>query len=153
MHGLEINSLKQVNDNYEYIHYSNSLLEIRSKYKQSQVLSVPILEKILPGNIGKYIYPNDSIIHLKDGTKITKLIFNKILNDENNPNNSVKCHNMIFDVPTENEHVEEELIEYDLEDDNENSDEDNEEDVEEDEGWGEEDDEEDFDDAEPPIEF
>lgn len=152
--GFEINSLKYSNGPYKFIHFSDKNLEIRSSYSLEDVLECNILTKTLPGNLGKYIFPSDSVLILKDGSKISKAMFNKILENYSRHSEKINHTDVIFDVPTEKSTME--VIEDDESDINgelteEEIDEDGE---EEDDEWEEgEEEEEEFDDPETLTEF
>tara|TARA_E500000178_G_C16399699_1_gene478115 strand:+ start:28 stop:513 length:486 start_codon:yes stop_codon:yes gene_type:complete len=154
--GFEINSLKYVNGLYNVTHYSDKNIEIKSSRSLEDVLDCKILSKSLPGNLGKYIFPIDSILVMKDGTKITKLIFSKLLENYSRQSEKINHTDIIFDVPTDKDTVEEEEAEDDESDVNEDIVEyEIDEECEEEEGeWEDEGEEEvDFDDAEPLTEF
>ena len=152
IHGLEIDTLKSIEGNYLYVHYSDKNLEIRSKYPIEEILDHNISKKKLPGNLGMYVYPEDSIICYTNNNKITKSSFNTILKEEKCINRRSSIKNIILDVPVvlEQEDDENEEIEEDEEED-EDCDEIS--DIEEDENvdWENEDDEE-FDFQEPIVE-
>ena len=146
--GFEINCQKNVHDEYKHIHFSDTVFEIRSKYTQEEILDVDPINKILPGNLGKYIYPYDSILIFKDGTKINKSNFNKLMNDKSFINRAYKRSDLIFDVPNVNDIKEEQEEEEECENDEESEDGIDLEDVESDQEDWEEEDVEEFEDLE-----
>jgi hypothetical protein len=149
MQGIEISSLQNTNKMYKYIHYTDEFVEIRSNYEPKHVLDHDIVTRKLPGNLGTYIYPYDSILCFKNGSVINKVIFNKILKDDKFTFKQHNRSNMVFDVPNFHENIDDE---NDDEIEEERSEGDEEHDTEEehsDEGEWDEDEVVDFDDVEP----
>ena len=139
--GIQIKSGKTVEGEYKFIHCAFNNLEIRSDYDTDSVLENDILEKIIPGNMGSFIYPSDAILRFKDNKVINKSILKSLMKDGKLAEKIYDSHNLVFDVPTNKDLQEEddEEEEGDVEEENESDNEDNFADVE-DEWDGEEDD-------------
>lgn len=115
IHGLHIDSLTSKNENLKNIHYEDDLLVIKSSYLPEDVMTEKITQRILPGNIGAFIYPYDSVLYFKDNRNINKQIFNKFVKDQKLFYKKNYVSNMVFDVPTEN--LNEEIVEEESEND------------------------------------
>ena len=108
--GIEIKSSKIVKGEYEFVHFCENQIEIRSKFDKNYVLENDVLEKKLPGNLGSYIYPHDAILCFNNNYKINKNVFKEIMKNATTKIEKYYEKDLIFDVPTNCiEETEEEL--------------------------------------------
>ena len=149
--GIEIKSSKFVKDEYEFVHFCENQIEIRSKFDKNYVLENDILDKKLPGNLGSYIYPYDAIICFSNNYKINKNVFKEIMKNATTNIEKYDTRDLIFDVPNSNcvEEDEDEDVDVEEESDSDN----NEEDFYEEEVWDDDEDDEISDENEENTEF
>jgi len=117
--GIEIKTSKVVKDEYKYIHFCENQIEIRSKFDKDFVLENDVLDKKLPGNLGSYIYPYDSIICFRNNYKMNKNVFKEIMKNATTNIEKYDTHDLVFDVPNSNCVEEDEEDDVDVEEESE----------------------------------
>ena len=150
--GIEIKSSKFVKGEYEFVHFCENQIEIRSNFEKKDVLENDILDKKLPGNLGSYIYPYDAVICFSNNYKMNKNVFKEIMKNAKTNIEKYDTHDSIFDVPNSSNCVEE-YEEEDVDVDEESESDNNEDEFYEEEVWEDEEEDEISDENEDNTEF
>ena len=80
--GVRLSDGKNHVDIGKHVHLSNETWSITSNVSPSDILSHDVLDRVLPGALGAFVYPNDAVFHIMDKPNTTNAHFNIVLTAE-----------------------------------------------------------------------